>query len=350
MTEKIKISADQVCVLLPTYCGSQTLRRTLQTLAEQTVRPTRLYVRDDTPSELVDERSSIRSIVDDFGACFDIKFIENQVNLGYPKNLAKLVEESEEELIFLLAQDDLLSPIAIESSLRALRMFPRAGAIVRPYYWFDSDPHVAVRAVQPLNENLPVVVSTTSPWVHIQHTLFAAGQLTGLMFHRSAIRVPVIDSVFPAHVAPIAGILRDFGVVFIPEVTVAVSIRDSQTRFLSSIYSESPTVAWITMYEKIFGPVSESKISRLGQRVHMGKNFVGLIQIRVHGSIKWFFRECLLLIRCRPLNLIDPRFYFFAIGLTILPRTITRRVTDLYKSQVLRRRLVSWKLTQSSST
>lgn len=334
----------ELCVLVPTYCGSATLERSLNSLLSQTIQPSCVYIRDDTPPSNVDERRKIALIVEQFQDQLKIKLDVNASNLGYPRNIAELVKTSSEEFVFLLAQDDLLSPLAIETCLHALQLFPNAGGVSRPYFWFDDYVDKPVRWVPPLDQSKPSYVTQKSSWIEIQRVLFSAGQLTGLMYRRSRLREPFIDSVFPAHVAPFAGLLRDFGVVYIPDVTVAVSIRDSQTRFLNSIYKESPTLEWISMYRSVFGLETESRISRMGRRIHMGLNYVGLIQIRTHGRFSWFLREALILVWCRPLNLIDPRYIISVISLSVVPRRLSRWIADSYKSSYLSRRLTGVRL------
>lgn len=295
----------------------------------------RIYVRDDTPPSLQSERELIAEIVGQFRTSLPIELTVNPENLGYPRNLATMVENSSEEFIFLVAQDDILSPIAIETCLKALELFPQAGGVARPYYWFDSDIDKPVRRVPSLSRFNPILVSTKSSWKEIQLVLFAAGQLTGLMYRRSRLREPFSDSVFPAHVAPFAGLLRDFGVVYVPEITVAVSIRDSQTRFLNSIYQESPIYAWLSMYQSVFGPEENSSITKNGRKIHMGKNYVGLIQIRTYGRLRWFIREGVIMVKIRPINIIDPRFIVTFTLLLCLPPKISRFFTDIFKSRVM---------------
>ena len=332
-------SNKTVCVLIPTFCGSGTLSKTLESLREQSNCDFRIYIRDDTPRSNHAEIERLNRIIRNFEHTLEITVRSNNENLGYPKNLALMVEETTEEFIFLAAQDDIISPFAIEYGLHALTKFPVAGAVSRSYYWFDRDWDTAVRAVMPLTDGEMVLVTKDSPWIQIERVLFASGQLSGLMYRRSCIHEPFVESIFPAHVYPIAGILRDYGVVYISHFTVAVSILDSQTRALSDIYKESPTRAWLALYQKVFGEFKSSKISKRGRNVHMGKNFVGLIQVRTYGRFRWFLRECILLVLCRPLNLIDPRFWISALSLTILPPRTSRFLADSFKSVVVARRL-----------
>ena len=174
--------------------------------------------------------------------------------------------------------------------------------------------------------------------------LIAASQLTGLMYRRSGLSEPFVDSVFPAHIYPIAGAIRDGGVVYLPYPTVAVSVSFSQTRTLSSIYEESPSSAWNEMYRKVFATHQMRFLRNLGSKDHVGKNFVGLIQIRCFGSVEYFLREIRVMVRVRPINVVDPRFVLSVLGLLILPRRVSMSLTEFLKENVIGYRLRHLKL------
>ena len=207
---------------------------------------------DDSGTQSEDETERLKTIMKEYSLFFEIELFTNSKNVGYPQNLMNLVERSDGEFIFLLAQDDILSPVAIESCMKALAYFPSARAVSRPYFWFNDSLNSPIRQIPNLGTLLPELVTTDSDWWKIERTLIAASQLTGLMYRRSGIREPFVNSIFPAHIYPLAGALRDGGVVYLPYPTVAVSIEHSQTRTLSSIYRESPALAWINLYKKVF--------------------------------------------------------------------------------------------------
>ncbi len=334
----------EVAVLIPTYLGSSTIGATLDSLRNQTNSKFKLYVNDDTPPLFVDERLRIREIFEGFGKEFETEFSANKENLGYPQNLIRLVAKCEEEFIFLLAQDDVLSSIAIESCMNALNDFPTAIAVSRPYFWFDESIGSPIRQIPNFDSPLPELVTADSEWWKIERTLVAASQLTGLMYRRSGLREPFVNSIFPAHIYPLAGALRDGGVVYLPYPTVAVSIEHSQTRKISSIYRESPAMAWITLYRKVFSEDKFKKIRVNGVKKHMGKNFVGLIQIRSFGRYRYFLRELSVMVGARKFNLIDPRFILTAFGLSVLPRRVIIFLVSNFKSKVIGKTITNVRL------
>lgn len=334
----------RVSVLLPTYFGSEIVRNTLDSLIGQSFRDFKVYLSDDSGAKFREESDQLRLIANEYSLFFEIEININSENIGYPKNLIDLVGRSEEELIFLLAQDDILSPIAIESCVKALDEYPLARAVSRPYFWFDKSLNLPIRQIPNFGSFLPKLVTTDSEWWKIERTLVAASQLTGLMYRRGGLREPFVNSIFPAHIYPLAGALRDGGVVYLPYPTVAVSIEHSQTRTLSSIYTESPAEAWITLYRKVFAGDEFTAVRVNGIKKHMGKNFVGLIQIRSFGKYRYFFRELGVMVNARPMNFVDPRFICTAIGLAILPRRVIIFLVSNFKSKVIGKTLTNVRL------
>jgi hypothetical protein len=241
----------------------------LDSLAGQSFQDFIVYLNDDTPPTEFLEREELKKIVGQYSHLLDIDFVQNDENLGYPKNLMSLVSRSSEEFIFLLAQDDVLSPIAIESCVKALNNFREAKAVSRPYYWFDQSLNSPIRQIPKFGSPNPELVTTESDWWKIERTLVAASQLTGLMYRRSGLREPFVNSIFPAHIYPLAGALRDGGVVYLPYPTVAVSVEHSQTRTLSSIYTESPAKAWIALYRKVFAGDKYTAVRVNGVKKHI---------------------------------------------------------------------------------
>ena len=333
-----------VSVLVPVYRGSPTLRIALDSLKMQSFQAFKLYINDDTPAGELQERERLKEIIVEYSDAFDIDLLHNEQNIGYPRNLISLVNRSSESMIFLLAQDDVLSPVAIESCVKALSYFPEANAVSRPYFWFDESLNSPIRQIPSFNSSLPELVTTDSEWWKVERTLVAASQLTGLMYRRSGLREPFVNSIFPAHIYPLAGALRDGGVVYLPNPTVAVSIEHSQTRTLSSIYSESPAMAWITLYKKVFAEDKVKTIRKNGVKKHMGKNFVGLIQIRSFGRYRFFLGELGVMIYARRMNMVDPRFVLTAFGLAVLPRRLTIFLVSKFKSKVIGKTLTNVRL------
>jgi glycosyltransferase involved in cell wall biosynthesis len=338
------VENQQIAVLIPSYFGSTMLPLVLESLARQSKQEFVVYINDNTPESELSERVRVQNIVDTFGKKMRISYRVNERNLGYPKNLIRLVERTDEEFIYVVAQDDILSEVAVELSMQALRENPNCAVVCRPYYWFDSDQNRPIREISVLNSTRFSVINAQSSWADINHVLVSASQVSGLMYRRSQLREAFVDSIFPAHIYPVAGALRDGGVVFLPLHTVAVRVAESQTRNISTIYEESPCMAWINLYEQVFSGSEFSWIRNSGIQLHMGKNFVGLIQIRAFGRYRYFLREARIMLSIRHSNFIDPRFWITLLSLSVLPRSLIVWLTDTYKSLFLSKSLKSIRL------
>ena len=138
----------------------------------------------------------------------------------------------------------------------------------------------------------------------------SVGQLSGLAYKKSCLEIPFHNDVFPAHIYPFAGILRKHKCVFLKDYTVAVGIKDSQTRFVSSICDKSPTESWINMFNTVFSEEEFSKQRGWGND-NISSHYLGLVQLKNYGKTGVLWREILLLIKYRKKNLIAPLFWVF---------------------------------------
>ena len=161
----------------------------------------------------------------------------------------------------------------------------------------------------------------------------SVGQLSGLAYKKECLEIPFHHDVFPAHIYPFAGILKKHKCVFLKDYTVAVGIRNSQTRMVSSIYDKSPTESWIKMFNTVF---SEEKFSmqRKWGNEGMTSHYVGLVQLKNYGKPGVLWREIVLMVKYRKKNLLTPLFWVFSIGCLIIPRRILIWFVDTYKIRV----------------
>jgi len=125
---------------------------------------------------------------------------------------------------------------------------------------------------------------------------------------------------------------------------VAVGILSSQTRSLSSIYDLSPTESWLKMYRTIFS--GEEYKQQLGWGIdHIcGNNFEGLVQLKNYANPGVLWREIKIIVKNRPKNLLNIKFWFYAIGTLIIPKVILRKMVDWYKNTILSRKMTNVKI------
>jgi glycosyltransferase involved in cell wall biosynthesis len=319
-------------ILMPTYNGGAVLADTLRNVLAQDFSGYELIINDDRSTD------NTREVVQSFNDP-RIAFSQNERNLGYPRNLEACRRRATGKILFLMAQDDLLARNAIRRTLNAFELADDIGAVTRPFFWFDTDPHIPVRTTVELNRERDEIVSVGDDFHRIMTTFLTLGQLSGLAFRTDYIDTPFHEDVFSSHIYPFASILKKHPVVFLKDFTVAVRIRTSQSRHVSSIYDKSPMKSWIDMYQEVF---SEERFRQLRDRLvkdEVAINHVGLVQIRNYSTYRNLLREIGNLVKYRRRNLISPSFWFFSIGCMLMPPSLLIPIVDWYKNHIHARSL-----------
>jgi len=319
-------------ICLPVYKGSSVLRRALASVFKQNFQDFEVVIGDDNPKEAEKETQKTQKIINSFQDG-RIKYFQNKKNLGYPQNLQKIVSQARNEVIFLLAQDDILASKALQKTSDGFFLDKNIGVVTRPYFWFDKDVNKPVRAVLPYNEKKDFVLSVFDEEGAIKKIFESIGQLSGLAYRRKFLEILFGDEVFTAHIYPFLGILKKHKCVFLKDYTVAVAIKSSQTRTLSSIYDVSPTESWVRMFNTVFAEKKYERVKRIGVR-QTATNFVGLVQLKNYGKRVVLEKEILILLKYYWQNIFDLKFWFFALGTLLAPRLILRLLVDFYKANI----------------
>lgn len=319
-------------ICLPTYKGAHVLGTALEGIFNQDYSNFEILIGDDNPPEALEHRQATQQIIRHFDET-RIRHIANSRNLGYALNLKNLVEQADGDIIYLFAQDDILAKGALRKTYEAFARDPDVGVVTRPYFWFMDELRRPVRVVTPFDPEQDAVLSLADGKQAFLKIFESVGQLSGLAYRRAFLEVPFHEDVFPAHIYPFAGILRRHKCVFLKDYVVAVGIEDSQTRSVSGIYDRSPTQSWLDMYDTVFAGL-EFEEARLWGHEHVLTNFMGLVQLRNYARPGVLEREIALMARHWPRNLLDPRFWVFAVGVKLAPRTLLRIVVDWYKASI----------------
>ena len=326
---------------MPVYQGSHLIRNAIGSIRKQQFENYELLIGDDNKPEDKSETDKTKSILDSYNDP-RIKYTKNDQNLGYPENLKSIVARATKDIIFLMAQDDFLSNNALQKTHDAFLLDDDVGVVTRPYFWFYDSLDKPVRAVTPYDPENDAVLSILDGKEAFNKIFDSVGQLSGLAYRKEFLEIPFHNDVFPAHIYPFAGILRKHKCVFLKDYTVAVGIKDSQTRFVSSIYDKSPTESWINMFNTVFSEEEFSKQRGWGND-NISSHYLGLVQLKNYGKTGVLWREILLLIKYRKKNLIAPLFWVFTIGCLIIPRKILVFIVDKYKQYINSRLLNSIK-------
>lgn len=319
-------------ICIPVYKGSHLLKDSLNSIFNQKFENYEVVIGDDNPMNLSEEIKRTKEIINSYNSD-KIKYIKNKENLGYARNLQNIVANASGDVLFLMAQDDVLSKDSLQKTHDAFFLDENVGCVTRPYFWFMDDIKKPVRAVLPYDSQKDSVISISDGKKEFLKIFESVGQLSGLAYKKEFLEVPFHEECFPAHIYPFAGILRKHKCTFLKDYTVAIGIKDSQTRSVSSIYNLSPTESWLRMYRTVFGDKKYSRQRKWGEE-HILTNFMGLIQLKNYGKPGVLWREIKILAKERPKNLLDIRFWFFAAGTLLTPKFILIPLIDWYKNKV----------------
>ena len=322
----------KISILIPVYNGGDYIGETLRNLLSQNFGDYEVVIVDDCSTD--NTIKIIKSFKDK-----RIKIFQNKKNLGYPGNLEKCRKKAKNEIIYLLAQDDILAKDALLNTYKAFKNHPKIGAVTRPYFWFDENPKIPVRAKKQLNPKKNEIVSINGNYEKIKRVFETVDQLSGLAFRKKFFKLPFHKDIFTCHVYPFADIFKKHPVIFLKDYNTAVRIRSSQTRSLSSIYNKSPMQSWIDMFDNVFYEPEFVALKNFMVKNFVATNYVGLIQMRNYGKYKYLLREIYLLLKYRTKNIFEPAFWFFAILTLIASPFLLIPLTDWYKSKILKKQL-----------
>lgn len=327
-------------ILLPAYKAENIIGETIDSILNQTFVDFELIIRDDKSPD------GTLKVLQDY-AKKDSRMIvaENEKNLGYTGNLEECRKQAVGKYIYLMGNDDILSPIALERTYEAFQMDPDVGAVTRQFYSFeDTNINKPVRvfgwSLDPEKDRVYFISESREIFLSIYATV---GQLSGLAMRREWVTEPVHKDVFPAHAYPFYSVIKKHKVVQLHDWLLAVRISSSQTRSLSSIYNPSPTYTWVKMFKQIFKG-KKYQTEREWGIDYICHDYIGLVQIKNYGTMRQLFTEYGVLIKYRPKNLYNPKFWLYVIGVFITPRFILIPLSDWYKSNILAKKLSYIKL------
>ena len=316
----------KISVCIPTYKGLAVIKETIDSVRSQTYKNFEIIVSNDSPSD----HKELRKILDNYKDV-RIRDFYNTKNKGYPLNLRGCVKKAKGEILFLMGQDDLiLDKNHFKEIIEIFKSNKNVGIMTRPYYWFEDDINTAIRKIRKSSKR---IIGINDSVEDIETILESVGQLSGLIYKKELITEEFNEGVFPAHIYPFLSVFKTHKCYFFKDYTIAVRTSSSQTRFLSSIYNPSPTKTWMEMFNNIFSEKKFERMKKIGINF-MGQNYVGLVQIKNYGYYKDLITDIYYLMKYRPKNLINIKFWFYVLGTIFIPRLILRKMVDYYKLKV----------------
>lgn len=324
-------------ILIPVYKGSNYLGDALESVFRQNFSFLELIVVDDNKPEDKKEIERTKKIVSSYKDS-RVRYVKNAKNLGSQGSIKKLASLAHGDILFYLCQDDLLSSDSLKTTYDIFKKNKDVGAVVRPYFWFEKDIKNPVRVVYPPNKVRDVFFTKFDGETGVTAIFGSVGQLSGLAFRKKIIDTPFNLDVFPGHIYPIAGILKNHTIAYLHNFTVAVRIESSQARNISSTYDISPLASWIKMFTSVYKQDQYKDLRKWGIK-HIVTNYVGLVQIKNFGTMRAVIQEIINTIKFYPQSLLDVKFWFYSLLALLTPRRLLVQLSDNYKRHILAKQI-----------
>jgi glycosyltransferase involved in cell wall biosynthesis len=316
-------------VCIPSYNAAGVIADTIESLLRQTFADWECLVVDDASSD------STATVVARFTDP-RVRFISNAQNLGCAGNFQRCRELARGTFVYFLANDDVLSPVALERTHSAFQMAPDIAVVTRPYYWFEGgNVDSVIRFTSPLDTQSDRIISIRDDARTLRAVLDSLGQVSALAYRNEALKDPFSPHVWTTHIQPFLATLKTHRGVFLHDYPVAVRLEHSQARTLSSIYKPSPLWTWIQMMRTVFPGENWKRQRKIGID-NISRHVEGVVQVRCHSTFGAFLYEAVSYLRYRPLNSLSLLYWAYAVGCMATPPALLRKFVDRYRLSAAR--------------
>ncbi|MFA6185079.1 MAG: glycosyltransferase family A protein [Candidatus Shapirobacteria bacterium] len=312
-------------IFIPVYNGAKTIKKTLLSVFSQDYSNFKVIIQDNNSTD------NTIDVVKSFNHS-KIKIFKNKTSLGYNGNLNAGIKNCHDDIVLLLAADDILSKNALSLYNKAFNLSKNIGAVTRPYFWFEKDIDIPVRTKKQLNSKKDTIVKITDNPKKVIRVFETLDQLSGL-----AMKLKYIDILFGkedwiSHAYPFVSIFTKHPIVYLKDYTTAVYIGSSATR--SNIYQKSPISCWINMLNLTITRSNQQIIKKKIIKDFIATNYIGILQIKNYGSCLSLYREIYFLLKYRPINILNFKFWLFTLFTVFTPKFISKNLTDWIKEKI----------------
>ena len=206
-----------ISVCIPAYSRAHLLPALLESILTQDFGNFEVVINEDASPQ----RLAIRTVVEHFAVAYpdQIRYFENERNLGYDANLRSLVERAHGEYCLFMGNDDLMCAGALCTVSDAVKRHPNVGVVVRSYASFDGEPENINQTFRyfPEERFFPAGSDTIST-VYRRSVV-----IPGMVIHRDAAQqfaTAKFDGTLLYQIYLVANILVEMNAVFLPQIIV----------------------------------------------------------------------------------------------------------------------------------
>jgi len=284
----------KVSFCIASYNMKKFLAQAVSSCFEQTVQDFEVIIYDDCSTDGTETLPWLKDS--------RIVYKRGETNVGVGEAFMRAIELSKGEYVILLCADDIIfHEEFVKDVMRSFSASPTLGHVSRYYHQFiDGDP-APVRAWR-----------TSSP-------LIQSNNPSGLAYRREALKgCQTSNKMFIETTQLTAQVLKsgwDYKILKYDAVSVRVhSSTSTQPGYYLKHRVSSPVMDWWELGEK-----------------DIAKDYVSFLQIKNGFRTSAVLEEVINFIKLRPINLLHPSFWFFAIIALTVPRKILRKLPHYYR-------------------
>lgn len=149
-----------------------------------------IYAQDFSDYEIVlcednsPERARIAEIVCGYQkrSAAELRYFENELNLGYDANIRNLVAKAAGQFCFFMGNDDIMCEGALRKAGDVIGRHPNVGLVLKSYAWFDEVPSKVNQEVRWFNEEKEFAVGIPA----IRFAFRRSAVISGYIVHRDS--------------------------------------------------------------------------------------------------------------------------------------------------------------------
>jgi glycosyltransferase involved in cell wall biosynthesis len=170
---------------IPAYNRSGELCDLFDSILKCVGYPTTVLVIEDCSGERELIRGVVSSYKEQFKTCgVDLQYIENDINLGYDKNIKKLISKASGEWLILIGNDDKVTPDCFLQICSAIERFPLQRFFSRSFYRFTGTPNRRIGLSRLSSEDTVFSSSCSDPGMLFRSAAFVGGLVINVNWAR----------------------------------------------------------------------------------------------------------------------------------------------------------------------
>lgn len=287
---------DKVSVVIATYNMAHLIGHTVRSILSQTYDNKEIIIYDDCSKD---------GTFDIYKNLTYLKYYRGEKNVGVGEAFNRGIAVAQGEIVILMCADDLFTnDLVISDIVERFKTNRKIGHISRWYHQFIDGDRRPVRAWRSGNP------------------ILQANNPSGLAFRKSALkRAKCSSKMFVETTALVSEVLKEgWAWGMIKYDTIAARVHKSTS-----------TTPGYWLKHRVSSPVLD-QVS-LGAK-EISTDYSSLIQIKNGFKISAVLEEIVNFIKVRPLNLINPMFWFFSMVSILTPRAVLRKIPDIYRRTV----------------